>query len=110
MADYPMELLDDAITRTKRLVSGIETQKADLEANPPQITPEQLEQGRYAMDKALASARRMLENLEAAWEIAVKDIASSEASEDEAGTTDDSDDDEASDDDESDESEDQSDT
>jgi hypothetical protein len=80
MPEYPMELLNQAIDRAQHLVSELEARKAEAEANPPPIPPEKLEMGRMAMDKALASARRMLVSLQEAWEIAVKDMARADES------------------------------
>jgi hypothetical protein len=84
MPEYPMELLSQAIERAQRLVTELEARKAEAEANPPPLSPQQLEMGKMAMEKALASARRMLASLHDAWEIAVKDMAQSAESDDQA--------------------------
>jgi len=64
-------MLADALARARKLVSEIERQKVEVEASPPtDLTPEQLAQGKFAFENALASARRMLKALEEASEIA----------------------------------------
>jgi hypothetical protein len=59
--------------RAEALLESLRKAKADAEADPErlaQLTPEQLAQGRMALDNALASAQRMLEALNAALQIA----------------------------------------
>ena len=67
--DHPEEMLADAIDRARKLVADMERQRAEVEANPPKIPPEQLAEGREAFEKAIASARRMLQALEDAAEV-----------------------------------------
>ena len=85
MPQYPMELLDQALQRARRLVSELEARKAEVEANPPPISVDQLAMGRQAMTNAIESARRMLVSLEDAWESAVKDLAESSESDEDIG-------------------------
>lgn len=65
-------MLDEALTRARALVAELEKQKKEIDASPPpaSITPEQFAEGRHAMIKAIASARRMLVSLEEAERIA----------------------------------------
>jgi len=65
-------MLNDALTKARKLVAEIEKQQAEIDsAGPsPDLTPEQIAQGKFAFEKALASARRMLKALEDAAAIA----------------------------------------
>ena len=65
-------MLNEALTRARALVAELEKQKKEIDAAPPPkgITPEQLAEGKHAMIKAIASARRMLVSLEEAERIA----------------------------------------
>jgi predicted Zn-dependent protease with MMP-like domain len=59
--------------KAEALLQGLLDAKAIAEADKERLagmTPEQLALGRQAMDNAIASAQRMLENLEAALKIA----------------------------------------
>jgi hypothetical protein len=54
-------------------VAGLEREQAEAERAPHEdLTPEQLEAGREALENAVASARRMLAALEEAYEIALE--------------------------------------
>jgi hypothetical protein len=69
--DDPDEMLATALVKARHLVSELEKESAELEADPPKdLMPEKLAQGKRAMANALASARRMLTALEEA--IAIK--------------------------------------
>jgi hypothetical protein len=62
--------------RAEALAEALRKAKAEAEADPErlsQLTPEQLVEGRTAMDNAIASAERMVEALNAAVEIARKE-------------------------------------
>jgi hypothetical protein len=63
-ADHPDEMLAQALAKARKLVADLERQQAEIEANPPKLPPDQLEQGRQAFNNALASARRMVRALE----------------------------------------------
>jgi hypothetical protein len=64
-------MLDEALTRARALVAHLEEQKRELDTSPPtSLDAERLEEGRHAMIKAIASARRMLVSLEEAERIA----------------------------------------
>jgi hypothetical protein len=63
-------MLDDALKRARALVAELEKRKKEVDLAPPAIAPEQLADGRHAMIKAIASARRMLAALEDADRIA----------------------------------------
>ena len=64
------KMLDEALTRARSLVKELEEQKKQVDQSPPSIEPEKLAEGRRAMIKAIASARRMLAALEDAERIA----------------------------------------
>lgn len=64
------ELLKQARAKAHKLIEGIEKAIADTEANPPDISAEDREQGRYALQKALEAAQRMLKSLDEAQKIA----------------------------------------
>ena len=49
-------------------------QQAEVEAKPPDLPPEKLEQGRYALQKAIESATRMLKSLDEAQQISSIDM------------------------------------
>jgi hypothetical protein len=66
----PEALLADALARARKLVAELEKQGAEVEANPPKLSPEKLAQGKQAFEMALAAARRMLKALEEAAELA----------------------------------------
>jgi len=57
------ELMRDALERARRLLRELGQQRDEVEANPPDIPPEQLAQGRMALNNAIASARHMLQAL-----------------------------------------------
>ena len=63
-------MLTEALTKARRLVAELERQQAEIEASPPNLPADQLAQGKFAFDNALASARRMLKALEDAAAIA----------------------------------------
>ena len=68
--DDPDEMLATALVKARHLVSELEKESAELEADPPKdLTTEKLAEGKAAMANALASARRMLKALEEAIEI-----------------------------------------
>ena len=57
-------MLYEALTRARSLVNELEEQREQVDQSPPSIEPEKLAEGRRAMIKAIASARRMLAALE----------------------------------------------
>jgi hypothetical protein len=65
-------MLDEALKKARHLVAELEKQKKEIDGSPrpAHIDPEKYEQGRHAMIKAIASARRMLVSLEDAERIA----------------------------------------
>jgi hypothetical protein len=69
-------MLADALLKARRLVAGIEKQQRELLESPQSaLEPEKLEQGKQAMENALASARRMLTALEEAVVIRARSVA-----------------------------------
>ncbi len=72
--DDQMKMLADALARARGLVAGLEQAREEAERSPHEdLTPEQLAEGREAMENAVASARRMLAALEEAYEIALEE-------------------------------------
>lgn len=61
-----MRELDEALAKARRLVAAIEAERAELDASPASVPPDQMVQGRAAYDDALAAAQRMLAALESA--------------------------------------------
>jgi len=61
------------------LLEKLIVEQAQIDKNPPKISPEAMEHGRQAMANAIASARRTMEALDAA--IATVPSAAHEASE-----------------------------
>lgn len=76
-------MLDEALKRARQLVEELEKQKAEIDASPPpkDLSAEDYAEGKHAMIKAVASARRMLVALEAAKQIADEEPDSTEDSE-----------------------------
>ena len=70
MEEHPDQMLSEAIAKARKLVAELERQQRELAESPPahqqQLSPEQLAEGKQAFDIAVASARRMLQALEAA--------------------------------------------
>jgi hypothetical protein len=67
-------MLKEARTKAEHLLNGLLEQQAEVEANPPGISPEKMEQGRNALQKAIDSARRTLKSLDEAQQIAAIDM------------------------------------
>src|SRR5689334_22635048 len=63
-------MLADALSKARRLVAEMEKQQMEVEVSPAKLPPEQLAMGKFAFERALASARRMLTALEEAAKIA----------------------------------------
>ena len=61
-----LRTLVSAIEKAEKLVADLERQQAEVEKSPPDLPPEQLEQGRTAMQNAIKSARRMCDSLKSA--------------------------------------------
>jgi hypothetical protein len=67
-------MLKEARAKAEHLLSELIKQQAEVEANPPDLPPEKLAQGRYAMQRAIDSARRALKSLDEAQQIASIDM------------------------------------
>jgi len=65
-----LAMLSEARKKGEKLLAELIAKQAEVEANPPKIAPKQLAQGREAMQKAIASTRRMLASLDEAQKIA----------------------------------------
>ena len=63
-------MLVSAIEKAERLVADLERQQAEIDKSPPDIGPEQLEEGRNAMQNAIKSAQRMCDSLKGALAVA----------------------------------------
>jgi hypothetical protein len=61
-----LKTLMAAISKSDRLVEDLEKQQARLIQFPPSISPDQLEQGKIALENALVSARRMRDSFKSA--------------------------------------------
>jgi hypothetical protein len=64
------EMLRLAHEKARKLLDDLLKKQADLDANPPKISAENLAQGRAAFQNAIASARRALQAIEDAGRIA----------------------------------------
>jgi hypothetical protein len=69
-----IKLLTEARKKAEYLLCELLKQQAEVEAHPPDLAPEKLEQGRYAMQRAIDSARRALKSLDEAQQIAAVDM------------------------------------
>jgi hypothetical protein len=67
-------MLKEARAKAEHLLSELLKQQAEVEANPPDLPPEKLAKGRYAMQKAIESAQRALKSLDEAQQIAAIDM------------------------------------
>jgi hypothetical protein len=62
----PNALLAEARVRAEKLLNHLVAEQAEIEKNPPKISAEALTEGRAAMAKAIAAARRTVEAIDAA--------------------------------------------
>jgi hypothetical protein len=62
----PAILLAQARAKTGKLLEQLILEQAQIEKNPPKISPEALTEGRQAMANAIAAARRTVGAIEAA--------------------------------------------
>jgi hypothetical protein len=69
-----VKLLTEARVKAEHLLAELLKQQAEVEANPPALPADQLTKGRYAMQKAIDSARRALKSLDEAQRIAAIDM------------------------------------
>jgi hypothetical protein len=66
-----VEMLRQAREKGEKLLAGLLENQAEVEANPPKhLTPEKLAEGKYALEQAIASTRRMLAALNDAQQMA----------------------------------------
>ena len=66
LSDAELEALFTARAKAQVIVDQLERQQLDIDAPRPDLSETQLAAGRAALLHALQSARRMLENLDAA--------------------------------------------
>jgi hypothetical protein len=69
-SDEQWAMLCEAHAKAQKLVSDLIDRQKDLEAHPPDLAAQQLEQGKHAMNQAVASAQRMLSSIQEAMDIA----------------------------------------
>src|SRR4051794_10490427 len=69
-----VKMLTEARAKAEHLLAELLKQQAEVEAKPPALPGDQLEQGRFALQKAIAPARRMLKTLDEAQKISAIDI------------------------------------
>jgi hypothetical protein len=69
-----VKLLSEARKKAEHLLSELLKQQAEVEAKPPDLPAEKLEQGRHALQKAIESATRMLKSLDEAQQISAIDM------------------------------------
>jgi hypothetical protein len=65
-----VDLLQQARAKAQALLDRLLEQQADLDRSPPQLPPDQLAQGQQAFDQAVDAAKRTLENINQALEVA----------------------------------------
>ncbi len=61
-----MKLLSEARNKARSLFDHLLLEQAQVNQNPPKISPKALAEGRHAMSRAVDAARRTLEAIEAA--------------------------------------------
>jgi hypothetical protein len=69
MPQEELPLLHQARQRASKLMHELQSQFDEMQANSPAIAPEQLQQGRVAMQNAIAAAQRTLAALDGAHDI-----------------------------------------
>jgi len=72
LSSQQQQILAEARERAAKLVAELEAKAAELEKNPPTLSPRQLEEGKAAMRNAIVAVRKALENIEKAAEVADK--------------------------------------
>jgi predicted RNase H-like HicB family nuclease len=69
--DDDLKTLAEARERAQRLLTELLRKRAEIEADPPDLPLDKLAAGRLAMQKAIESAERALQNLDEAMKVAV---------------------------------------
>jgi hypothetical protein len=66
-----LKTLVEARARAQQLLAELRKRQAEVDAQPPDLPPEQLAAGRVALQKAIESAERVVRDVDAAMKIAV---------------------------------------
>jgi hypothetical protein len=74
--DQANQLLRDAREKARALVDRLVQEQAEVEKNPPAIAAADLAEGRAAMARAVAAARRTLQAIDAALAVSGDDSSS----------------------------------
>ena len=72
LTQQQQQVLEEARDKAAKLVAELEENAAQLEKNPPKLTPQQLEEGKAAMRNAILAVKKALENIEKAAAVADK--------------------------------------
>ena len=60
----PIAMLQVARDKAQKLINDLLVRQADLEQNPPELSPEDLREGQRALQNAIDAAQRMLRNID----------------------------------------------
>jgi len=69
LSDEELKTLAEARTRAQRLLDELQLRQSELDAAALDLPAEQIAAGRAAMQKAIESAQRMVENLDKALDL-----------------------------------------
>ena len=72
LTQQQQQILEEARDKAAKLVVELEERAAELEKNPPKLTPQQMEEGKSAMRNAIVAVKKALENIEKAAAVADK--------------------------------------
>ncbi len=70
LSDEELQALAEARKRAQTLLDELRQRQAELEGNASPLPPDKLMEGRAAMQKAITSAQRMVDNLDKALQLA----------------------------------------
>ena len=70
LSDEELHTLTEARARAQKLLDELQLRQAELDTAAPNLPVDQLAAGRAAMQKAIESAQRMVENLDKALQLA----------------------------------------
>ncbi|HUI26728.1 MAG TPA: hypothetical protein VL403_11655 [Candidatus Kryptonia bacterium] len=69
VSDEELHTLTEARARAEKLLDELQLRQAELDAAAPNLPADQLAAGRAAMQKAIESAQRMVQNLDKALQL-----------------------------------------
>ena len=72
LTQQQQQILEEARDKAAKFVVELEERAAELEKNPPKLTPQQMEEGKSAMRNAIVAVKKALENIEKAAAVADK--------------------------------------